>query len=96
MDGLKYVSAGLLGGVLLLAQQESGQLPEGKGKAEVQRICGGACHGLEVITSQRKTKEGWTTVVDTMVSRGAQGSDQEIELVINYLAEHFPRDKPRQ
>lgn len=77
---------------ILLAQAESEKLPEGKGKAEFQKMCGGACHGLEVVTSQRKTKQGWTNVVDTMVSRGAEGTDREIEMVIDYLTAHFGRE----
>jgi hypothetical protein len=83
------------GAVAGVAQQESEKLPDGKGKAELQKMCGGACHGLDVITSQRKSKQGWTNVVDTMVSRGAEGTDAEIELVIDYLAKNFGRDANR-
>ena len=33
--------------------------------------------------------------MDTMVSRGANGSDEEIAAVIDYLALHFGREMPK-
>jgi competence protein ComEA len=63
-------------------------LPDGEGKDVVKRMCG-ACHGLEVVTGTKKTRNRWATTVDTMVSRGATGTDDEIDQVINYLATHF-------
>jgi hypothetical protein len=46
-------------------------LPEGKGKETVQKMCGGACHELDLVTNERLSKQGWSNVVDTMISRGA-------------------------
>jgi competence protein ComEA len=66
----------------------SQNLPEGKGKAEFVRICG-QCHGVEVATKTANTPEGWAAVVDDMVSRGAQGSDDDFDLVTKYLSTHF-------
>ena len=37
------------------------------------------------------TKERWGSVVDDMVSRGATGTDDEIDQMINYLAANFGR-----
>jgi competence ComEA-like helix-hairpin-helix protein len=62
--------------------------PDGPGKAETERMCKG-CHPLENVTRSRRTKDKWTEVVDNMVSRGAKGTDDEIELVIEYLSAHF-------
>src|SRR5579872_648395 len=76
----------------VFAQTEN-QLPEGKGREAVQKMCGGACHDLDVVTSERLSKQGWANTVDTMVSRGATGTDEEINAVIDYLAEHFGRGK---
>ena len=64
----------------------------GKGKAIVQRDCAG-CHALKVITSKRATKEQWSTLVDQMVSRGADVPDEEIETVVDYLAKNFGTDQ---
>src|ERR1043165_8085781 len=63
-------------------------LPPGKGKAIVARTCVN-CHALKVVTSKRATKEQWSTLVDQMVSRGADLSDEEIEVVVNYLSKNF-------
>ena len=63
-------------------------LPDGPGKAAVEKMCK-PCHGLENVVRARMTKERWGTVVDDMVSRGAQGTDDEIDQVIAYLAANF-------
>jgi competence protein ComEA len=63
-------------------------LPPGKGKAIVQRTCS-HCHALKVVTSKRATKDQWSALVDQMVSRGADLNDDEIDLVIDYLAKNF-------
>jgi putative heme-binding domain-containing protein len=68
-------------------------LPEGKGKAQFQRICSG-CHGVNMATSQRMTRAQWTAVVNDMVSRGAQGTHADLDNVVTYLAANFGSDKP--
>jgi competence protein ComEA len=82
-----------LGSIDVCEAQSDGQLPEGKGKAAVQHMCGGACHELDVVINERLSKQGWTNTVDTMISRGATGTDEEIESVIDYLALHFGPEK---
>ena len=76
--------------VLSLAFLASAQekLPDGKGKELVERECT-KCHGLEGITGARNSKDRWSSIVDDMVSRGASGTDQEIEQIIDYLSTHF-------
>jgi len=49
------------------------------------------CHDLEGVVRNRNTREGWEMVVDEMIARGAEGTDQEIDLVIEYLATHFAK-----
>ena len=63
-------------------------LPPGKGKAIVQRDCVG-CHALKVITSKRASREQWSTLVDQMVSRGADVPDEEIETVVDVSSQEF-------
>src|SRR6202011_1408290 len=75
--------------LLCAAVSAAGQsLPEGPGKEVVQRMCK-PCHGLESVMRTRKTKDRWGDVVDDMVSRGATGTDDEIEQVIDYLSANF-------
>ena len=68
-------------------------LPEGKGKAEFERICSG-CHAVDVATSQRMTKSEWAGVVDNMVGRGAQGNPEELDDIVSYLAANFGKGNP--
>lgn len=63
-------------------------LPPGRGKAIVQRNCS-HCHALKVVTSKRATKDQWSALVDQMVSRGADLNDDEIDIVVKYLAKNF-------
>jgi len=67
-------------------------LPDGPGKAVVEKMCT-PCHDLDNVVRTRMTKERWSATVDDMVSRGATGTDAEIEQVVAYLAEHFKSDK---
>ncbi len=79
-------AAGLV--VFLSLPLAAQKLPDGKGKDLVERECT-KCHGLEGITRTTMTKERWASIVDDMVSRGASGTDQEIDQIIDYLAANF-------
>jgi putative heme-binding domain-containing protein len=45
-------------------------------------------------TNQRMTQAEWTGVVNDMVSRGAQGTQQDLDNVVAYLTANFGKDKP--
>lgn len=75
--------------IWLAASLSGPDLPPGDGKDIVQRACVG-CHALKVVTSKRATPQEWSTVVDQMVSRGADVEDDEIETLIAYLSKNFP------
>jgi quinoprotein glucose dehydrogenase len=66
-------------------------LPDGKGKALVQRTCGNQCHGIEMVTGHHMTQPEWKTVVDAMVARGATGTGTELQQVVEYLTQHLGR-----
>jgi competence protein ComEA len=63
-------------------------LPDGPGKPVVEKLCS-KCHGIATVVGLRRTKTGWQTSVDEMVSRGAAGTDEEFDAVIDYLAKYF-------
>lgn len=63
-------------------------IPEGKGKADFERICG-QCHGVEVVVGSRMSEDKWAAVVDDMVGRGAQGTQDELDRVTHYLGTAF-------
>jgi len=72
---------------LTVAQAQA--LPAGKGKDLVENTCG-SCRGLVVVVAQHATKDGWASIVDYMVSRGATGTPAEIATIVDYLAKNFP------
>jgi competence ComEA-like helix-hairpin-helix protein len=63
-------------------------LPEAKGKDLYERICG-SCHGTDVVFKTRTTKEKWKVTVDEMAARGAEGTDEQLDTIIDYLAKCF-------
>jgi putative heme-binding domain-containing protein len=67
-------------------------LPDGKGKAEFERICT-ACHTASMSTHTGKTADEWRGVVNDMVSRGAQGSPSDMDNVVSYLSTYFAPGK---
>jgi competence protein ComEA len=73
---------------VILSAGNSDDLPEGKGKAVLIRMCSD-CHGLDQVTTSRYPKKQWAYVVDDMVSRGATGSDEDVNSVIGYLSRNF-------
>ena len=73
------------------APSTAARLPDSAGKALVQKTCGKQCHNLDVVTSQRYTREEWKRVVDAMAARGATGTGQELSAMTDYLARHFGR-----
>jgi mono/diheme cytochrome c family protein len=76
-----------------VAARSAQQLPDGPGKELLPKLCGG-CHDLMFTVSTRDTEEGWRRIVNDMRSKGADGSDEDFEKVIAYLAAHM--GKPPQ
>lgn len=72
------------------AHTQSGpvNLPKGKGRELVQGMCA-QCHPIDVVTSERHDRTGWSSMVQSMVARGATGTSQEVQQVIEYLTAHF-------
>ena len=82
----KGIAAGLLlmASALARGQEKAGDASDTKGKATLEKVCVG-CHELGVVTATRRTKIGWQQNVEDMISRGAEGSDQEMAEVVEYL-----------
>jgi len=64
------------------------ELPEGKGKATVLKVCVG-CHEIAEVAGSRRTAIGWQRNVADMIGRGAEGSDEEMSEVVAYLTKYF-------
>jgi competence protein ComEA len=59
------------------------------GKALLERTCT-PCHKLDSTLSQRNSRARWAAIVDGMVAKGAEATDQEIERIVDYLAKNLP------
>jgi len=69
----------------------SGQQPSPEpSKANFERLCG-TCHEPERGMSSRRTRDQWLQTVNQMVARGAQGTDDELMAVVEYLTREHGR-----
>ena len=63
-------------------------LPEGQGKTILQNSCT-ACHGLDDVVSSHMDKNGWLSLVESMISNGAQLEDKDKPVLVDYLVKNF-------
>lgn len=50
-------------------------LPDGEGKALVERVCTG-CHDPSLVMFRREDEDGWAVIVQDMAARGAKGTEE--------------------
>jgi competence protein ComEA len=81
-------AAGML--VLATAHPEAAQvgLPDGPGKDQMIKVCG-LCHEPQRAASIRLTRDGWEATINDMIARGARGTDEDFQAVLEYLSTHF-------
>src|SRR5216684_2928004 len=65
------------------------RLPDGTGRDVTHKVCGSTCHGPDIVMGKGRTRDEWTAVVNTMVSRGAKASTAELTQISEYLSSHF-------
>ncbi len=82
----------LLFGVSASAHSQT-NLPEGAGREIVQSKCAG-CHELGRVLRSGYSAQDWRIVVHMMNNVGAQVPDEQLPVLVKYLAENFP-EKPR-
>lgn len=88
MPRLPFIPVLIACSLAALAQDAPDPLPEGKGKAEVKKICSD-CHEIGTVTGSRRTRIGWERSVEDMAARGAQGSDDDMAVIVDYLTKFF-------
>lgn len=71
------------------------QLPEGRGKEQLIKVCS-PCHGAENVIGLAKTRDEWAELVGQMLSYGASGTAEELNLIVDYLAKNFPKAAPKK
>ena len=64
-------------------------LPEGKGKDTVERVCS-LCHeSANIIYHGNAKKADWAFLVDDMISRGAKATPEDVQAINSYLTKNF-------
>ncbi len=88
------VVAAFMGGLLLLAvpgQPALGQQPVSEAttpEAAVVKVCAG-CHGMQLVTDTPRDYDAWHDTVQKMIDRGARGTPEEFDLVMDYLFQNM-------
>lgn len=70
------------------------KLPAGPGRDVVIKSCI-TCHDPQRAASIRLTRDGWYEVVANMATRGMKATEEEHEVIVEYLATHFLGEAPR-
>ena len=87
-----FLTVGILAGTVLFAaggvSAQSADLPEGPGKAFATENCSG-CHGLELVTAQRRSSEEWEQVVNRMIANGDTLTEEQYKELVDYLGTHL-------
>ena len=65
-----------------------GPLPDGPGKEILLNTCT-QCHDLMRIRRQGRSAEGWLEVLEAMLNEGAPLSEQDLPVLLRYLARNF-------
>lgn len=82
---LPFCAAVLLGSPL----PARAQLPDGAGKIILQQQCS-SCHGPELVRMSRRSADDWRAVVLEMIDGGATVSDEQLPVLVEYLATNWP------
>lgn len=74
---------------LMVALPAQAELPDGPGRTETERLCQG-CHDISQSVSLRQDRNGWSATLMKMVGFGVKASDEELGVLVEYLAKHYP------
>ena len=75
------------------AGPQEARLPEGPGKDLAEMLCT-YCHGADRIVDQRLDREGWDSVISAMMSEGAEVTDDEFSILLDYLVKNLGPNSP--
>ncbi len=62
--------------------------PDGPGKVILMRACT-QCHTADPIASLHRTKDEWKDTLDAMKGYGAEVTDEDLGVLLDYLAKNF-------
>ena len=77
----------LAAGAYLAYPQEKSDVP---GAATARKMCG-TCHAVDTAFNARRTMQEWDEVISSMVAKGLQASDTDLDTVFAYLVKAYGR-----
>jgi mono/diheme cytochrome c family protein len=83
----------MLAAVSLLAPWAGWAQPPAAAREAFLKVCS-ACHPVETVTAQRRTRAQWQESINSMVERGAKGSGEEFALILDYLTTQYGPNSP--
>ena len=86
-EGVCVVTLLLLGPAGGMAQPPVGA------REAFQKVCG-ACHSVETVTAQRRTRPQWQESINSMIAKGAKGTEEEFSLILEYLTVQYGPASP--
>ena len=83
---MKLLGCALFCALTIAAQP---QLPEGRGKAEAEKLCKG-CHEISRSVAPRQDRGGWYNTMSKMAAFGMKSTPAEFAAVLEYLSKNYP------
>jgi competence protein ComEA len=74
--------------VMAIAAATQDRFPDGPGKADAVKVCGG-CHDAEIILANLKTPGEWNETLQNMASQGAEATPEQWKAIEHYIDVHF-------
>ncbi len=74
--------------MILLALALLQDLPDAPAKKQIEKMCG-KCHGLNFVTSKRRTRSEWLKTIDDMAGKGLEASDEDLGAALEYFTKFF-------
>ena len=84
---------GICVAALLLAPVAGVAQPAAGAREAFLKVCGG-CHPVDTVTSQRRSRAQWQESINSMVTRGAKGTSDELAAILDYLATQYGPASP--
>jgi mono/diheme cytochrome c family protein len=63
-------------------------LPEGPGKAAVERRCV-MCHDIGRVVTVRRSRQEWERITKNMIERGPAATPEQVQEIVSYLSSQF-------
>jgi competence ComEA-like helix-hairpin-helix protein len=66
----------------------SGSGQDDRATKAFNKVCSD-CHEPDRIVESHRTRGGWEEILEKMIEKGATGTDQDFDLVLQYLLSHY-------